>query len=118
MLCRRISREILPRRQKSLYEKCCLDEIAAVVVFPEARNDFPSSAVQEMREYSMKSIRLGQKASNLQHALNSLLAGDEAAIDTDQERHDSMAGSPHCDQVFIARQDLNRHASRRVRALP
>src|SRR3979411_442322 len=118
MLCRRISCEILPRRQKSLHQECCFDEIAAVVVFPEARNDFPSSAVQEMRECAMESIRLGQEASNLLHSLDSLLAGDEAAIDTDKERQNSMYGGPHCDQIFIARQDFNRHASRRVRALP
>ena len=66
----------------------------------------------------MESIRLGQKASDLQHALDTLLPGDEAALQANKQRHDSVAGSSHRDQVFIARQNFNCHASHRVRPIP
>ena len=39
----------------------------------------------------MESIGVGQKASDLQHALDTLLSGDEAALGTDKQRHDSVA---------------------------
>ena len=66
----------------------------------------------------MESIGLGQEAGDLQHSFDALLAGDEAAFDRHHERHDSVAGGPDGDQVFISREDLNCHAGVGMRALP
>jgi hypothetical protein len=76
--------EVLPRCQKSLNQECGLDEVAAIVVVSKAGNDFSGAAIQEMWEHTVETIGLPQKAGDLEHPIDALLTGYEAALDSDQ----------------------------------
>src|SRR5215468_6576647 len=75
-----IAVEILPRDEKPLNEERRFDQVAAVVIFSEERNNLSSPAVQEMRPHAVKPIRPGKEADYLQHSFGALLARNEPPL--------------------------------------
>ncbi len=106
--------EVLPGDQKALHEKGRFDQVASVVVRAEVWIYLSGAAIEEVRPDPVKTVGLGKKANDFEHAFGALLAGYEAAVNSNDQRHDAEAGRADGHQVLVTRKNFNGRSGVRV----
>src|SRR3712207_1754160 len=81
-----IAVEVLPRGEQPLGQEGGLHQVGAVVVAAEDGERLPRAAVEEVRPRAVEAVGAGEEVDDPGHARRPLLAGDETALDADDER--------------------------------
>lgn len=110
--------KILARRQQALHQEGSLDQVSAVVEHPEHRHGTARVAVHVVRPRSVIALGVCEEVDDLCQPLRTLFAGNEAAIDANDERHDAEPARPGGDDSLIAGNIFARHAGVRIGPFP
>src|SRR5436309_14709336 len=110
--------EVLAGGQKSLHEKRCFDEVAAIIEGSEDGHGLPRTAVHVVGPGAVVTLRSFEEINDLRQALYALLTSDESTVHADDKRHYPEAAGTSGDHAVISGDVLPRHACVGVGALP
>ena len=102
--------EVLPGGQKSLHEKRCFHQIAAIVEGSEDGHGLSRITVHVVGPGAVVTLRSFEEINDLRQALYALLTSDESTVHADDKRHYPEAAGASGDHAVISGDVLPRHA--------